>query len=71
MALINCPECDYRTSDQAEKCPNCAYPIKASNQIVVKSKEGCFLQTLNAGCMIVVLTIIAIIFFGTIISLVD
>lgn len=27
MSLINCPECGTEVSDQAEKCPKCAYPI--------------------------------------------
>lgn len=64
MALITCPECGNSVSDKAEKCPQCAYPINKSNitihppnniktEVVVKPKEGCFLQTLNAGCMIV------------------
>lgn len=61
MALINCPECNNRISDQAEKCPNCAYPIKNTNKIVVESKEGCFLQTLNTGCMIIFVLIATII----------
>ena len=27
MALIKCPECKKKISDQCEKCPNCGYPI--------------------------------------------
>ncbi len=27
MALITCPECGKRVSDQAEACPSCGYPI--------------------------------------------
>ena len=27
MALIDCPECGTRVSDQAESCPDCAPPI--------------------------------------------
>jgi len=78
MALINCPECNTQISDRAEKCIKCAYPINAkriqgsnnmsssSNQTTVSvksSKEGCFLQTLNTGCVIVAI-IIMIILFG-------
>lgn len=29
MALIKCPECKKKISDQCENCPNCGYPIKA------------------------------------------
>ena len=78
MALITCPECGNSVSDKAEKCPQCAYPFvvvqpikpeyKIEPQVVVKPKEGCFLQTLNAGCLIVVVIVIiiaVIIFFST------
>lgn len=27
MALINCPECSHRISDQSAACPNCGLPI--------------------------------------------
>jgi hypothetical protein len=68
MALIKCPECDTEVSDKAEKCPKCAYPIKpASNiseiksdskpEVIVKPKEGCFLQTLNFGCAVIAIII--------------
>ena len=76
MALIKCPECGATISDKAEKCPKCAFPIKSINvvspqnstQTVVVSKEGYFLQTLNTGCMIVVVIILAIIFFLILVS---
>lgn len=28
MSLINCPDCDHKVSDQAEKCPSCGRTIK-------------------------------------------
>lgn len=49
MALINCKECGQEVSKKAENCPKCGNPIN------VKSKEGCFLQTLNAGCLFTVI----------------
>ncbi|MBP3677266.1 MAG: hypothetical protein J6I97_02855, partial [Agathobacter sp.] len=27
MALIKCPECKKKISDQCNSCPNCGYPI--------------------------------------------
>jgi len=75
MALINCPECGKQISDQAKNCPDCGYPInseviivdkrnnrelKAPPTVVVESKEGCFLQTLNTGCMIIFVIILII-----------
>ncbi|MBQ6257295.1 MAG: zinc ribbon domain-containing protein [Clostridia bacterium] len=31
MALINCPECGKKVSDQAVACPDCGYPIAKAN----------------------------------------
>ena len=30
MAIIKCPECKRKISDQCENCPRCGYPIKNS-----------------------------------------
>lgn len=66
MALINCPECGKEISDKAENCPNCSYPLKAKIPAVkVESQEGCFLQTLNAGCIFIVAIIVVIFLLGT------
>ena len=77
MALINCPECGKQVSDQAKNCPDCGYPINpeiiefiekeevAPPTVVVKSKEGCFLQTLNCGCIVFAAIIVLIILFFT------
>lgn len=44
MALIKCPECNNKISDQAESCPKCGYelkPSKKSEPLKIKSiKEG-------------------------------
>ena len=72
MALIKCPECGTEVSDKAEKCPKCAFPIKSGTntsqvkndsktEIIVRQKEGCFLQTLNFGCALIGLIIIIIV----------
>ena len=68
MALIKCPECGTEVSEKAEKCPKCAYPISPKNsitqlkndskpEVIVKPKEGCFLQTLNFGCALIAIII--------------
>ena len=66
MAIINCPECNNKVSDKAESCPNCAFPINNKNIIIrtPESKEGCFLQTLNTGCMFIFIFIAIIIIIG-------
>lgn len=80
MALIDCPECGTEVSDKAEKCLKCAYPItnsrannvdsnsssKNETSVIVKSKEGCFLQTLNTGCLIIAIVIIIFILLAVI-----
>ena len=35
MALLQCPECRKEVSDQADRCPNCGFPIKNNNDIQV------------------------------------
>ncbi len=60
MALIKCQECEANISNQAENCPHCGFPIK-KKQIVVKKQEGCFMQTLNLGCLSVIVIFLLII----------
>ena len=62
MALINCPECENEVSDKAEKCPECAYPIKDNSLFKWHPQEGLFMNTLNTGCSII-FTIIGLILF--------
>lgn len=66
MAIINCPECNNKVSDKAENCPHCAFPINKKTIInnTSENKEGCFLQTLNTGCMITAIIIVFIIIVG-------
>lgn len=45
MAIIKCPECKRKISDQCENCPRCGYPIKnslgneLSEEVVAQSKK--------------------------------
>lgn len=72
MALIKCPDCGNEVSEQAPTCPNCGRPLEdvsPKTQNVRGGKgEGCFLQTLNAGCIItfiiIGLIILLVIFSG-------
>ena len=68
MAIINCPECNNSVSDRADTCPNCAYPINKNSKTekAPENKEGCFLQTLNTGCMIIFIIIAFIVVIGII-----
>ncbi|WP_424001474.1 zinc ribbon domain-containing protein [Maribacter sp. IgM3_T14_3] len=56
MALIKCVECNSEISDKAVFCPNCGYTKNQDTRPV--QREGCFLQTLNGGCMAIVIILI-------------
>ena len=41
MALIDCPECSRRVSDQADSCPSCGWPVdKAKDGTSAERAEG-------------------------------
>lgn len=61
--IIQCPECSKQVSDQAYTCPNCGFSIKK----IEKPSPGCFMKTLNAGCLIFFI-IIGILLFGVILN---
>ncbi len=53
MVLTTCPDCGHRVSASAPYCPDCGRAISARPQ-----REGCFLQTLNAGCGCALLVVV-------------
>jgi uncharacterized membrane protein YvbJ len=55
MPLVTCPDCGKEFSTGAVACPQCGRPNKpaAPQAGVVHGKgEGCFLRTMNIGCVI-------------------
>lgn len=67
MALTICPDCYHEVSDRAAACPRCGAPIAASpapERVIIReySSEGCFLQTMNAGCAGCFLVVVLIVF---------
>ena len=68
----SCPFCGEEILKKAKKCKHCgeildAKLAKAQRPVVSGKGEGCFLQTLDIGCVIVVIIIgiiAAIIFFA-------
>lgn len=62
-----CPYCSESILAEAKKCKHCGEMLDSSlrksapPQVKVVAKEGCFLQTLNIGCAIVIFVIIAVI----------
>src|SRR5262249_22317802 len=46
--LRPCPDCGRQVSRLAPSCPSCGRPFAAP----ARAREGPFLQTLNAGCLL-------------------
>lgn len=61
MALIECPECKNKISDQADSCPKCGYELKAPASGEKKNKIS--LNNGNLKYVIIVIAIIAICYF--------
>jgi len=53
MALITCPECKKKISENAESCPKCGYRITPGEAFEIKVKE----QKTQKGCAIVAFSI--------------
>lgn len=59
MGLTTCPDCNHEVSTAARACPNCGRPLKVAEATQIGGQgEGCFLQTLNLGCVVVVVIVI-------------
>jgi hypothetical protein len=58
--LIPCPDCGHSVSRSATSCPSCGRPLAAPP----RPQEGPFLQTLNAGCTLVLVGIVVFIVGG-------
>ena len=60
----NCPDCGYPIKSEViiidERKGRETPPPPVQPTVVVESKEGCFLQTLNTGCMIIGIIILII-----------
>ena len=47
MALISCPECGAQVSDQAQSCPQCAYPLKKHDLVQQQKEESLAVKQAN------------------------
>ena len=60
-----CLKCAYPITNNNSKSDNISSNSNSSSKnetrVVVKAKEGCFLQTLNTGCFIIAIIIVILI----------
>lgn len=61
MALINCPECNKETSDKAESCPHCGYPIENSFKLHHNNSETVKENEMNYRILKIILPILILI----------
>lgn len=69
VALKPCRECGQQVSTEAATCPNCGVSnpsgsLQAALGGSQGKSEGCFLQTMNCGCMIVFAFIALVVLIG-------
>lgn len=64
MALIKCPECGNKISDQAASCPKCGYELNKSNQEVDKQLNKIKGKWDNKYLLIIVAAVIAFLLFN-------
>ena len=64
MALIKCPECGNKISDQADSCPKCGYELKKSNQEVGKQLNKIKGKWDNKYLLIIAAAVIAFLLFN-------
>jgi len=54
MALITCPECKKKISDNADSCPNCGYQLTPEKLAEIKKKEQQAQRYAGIGCLAVI-----------------
>ncbi|MDR0834688.1 MAG: zinc-ribbon domain-containing protein [Candidatus Symbiothrix sp.] len=74
--VVKMRKTDVNSPERMQQAPKCGDPINfdsvgrrdtnvnSQTKIVMEKQEGCFLQTLNAGCMILAVIIILVLLGG-------
>ena len=65
--LRPCPDCGHQVSTLASSGPSCGRPFGPPP----RAREGPFLQTLNAGCMLVAWGFVAMIVGGFVLTVLE
>lgn len=61
MALITCPECEKKISENADSCPNCGYKLIPEKLAEIKKEEQRAHKSRNIGCLVLILIILVMI----------
>jgi hypothetical protein len=65
MALITCPECKKKISEDAESCPKCGRKLDEKEKSAIKEKEEKFKTGCGIGCLAIVLIFSIIVYIGS------
>ncbi len=63
MALISCPECQKKISEDAGSCPGCGRQISQDEAAELKSKENAAKPGFGMGCLVILAPILILIFY--------
>lgn len=60
MALIKCPECGHKISDQCDRCPHCGYEVnkKTSDKITDKVNETLKNKKFNSKYLLIIAVVV-------------
>lgn len=60
MALIKCPECGHKISDQCDRCPHCGYEVnkKTSDKIADKVNETLKNKNFNSKYLLIIAVVV-------------
>lgn len=72
MALITCPECGKKISDQAQNCPNCGCPICGVNNLqeLVEDRETMQQENKTKKLKITLISLIVVGFLAIVVGVV-
>jgi hypothetical protein len=65
MALIPCPECKKKISDNADSCPNCGYQLTPEKVAEIKTKRQQAQKFRGIGCLAVILIFVILYMIGS------
>ena len=65
MAMITCPECKKKISENADSCPNCGYQLTPEKIDEIKKKEKQLHKGCGIGCLSVIVIFVILYMIGS------